>query len=224
MPADSACLRVQNQKAALKTHGVTAFTADQLAERDAEIRGAGYEEGVQDGIEATIAAQEEDMGKACVSKVVMGYGGGASIAAQQRLARFKHTFTFQDMRQTRIQTGKENEILRSSAAAASAAVSNAEKQRVAAILEDETLERVLETTLERYQLDEGSADVIMQAGVPELPFGGVGASGMGRYHGRSGFDTFSHDKAVLRRPFRFDFKLRYPPYGLDLNLLRRLAG
>ena len=67
-------------------------------------------------------------------------------------------------------------------------------------------------------------DVIMQAGVPELPFGGVGASGMGRYHGRSGFDTFSHDKAVLRRPFRFDFKLRYPPYGLDLNVLRRLAG
>ena len=50
MPADSACLRVQNQKAALKTHGVTAFTADQLAERDAEIRGAGYEEGVQDGM------------------------------------------------------------------------------------------------------------------------------------------------------------------------------
>ena len=92
MAADSACLRAQNQKAALKTHGVTAFTADQLAERDAEIRGAGYEEGVQDGIEATIAAQEEDMGKACVSKVVMGYGGGASIAAQQRLARFKRTF------------------------------------------------------------------------------------------------------------------------------------
>ena len=104
---------VQNQKAALKTHGVTAFTADQLAERDAEIRGAGYEEGVQDGIEATIAAQEEDMGKACVAKVVMGYGGGASIAAQQRLARFKHTFTFQDMRQTRIRLGKENEINRS---------------------------------------------------------------------------------------------------------------
>ncbi|MGB1416928.1 MAG: aldehyde dehydrogenase family protein [Synechococcus sp.] len=67
-------------------------------------------------------------------------------------------------------------------------------------------------------------DVVMQAGVPELPFGGVGASGMGSYHGRNGFETFSHAKSVLKRPFRFDFKLRYPPYGIDLNVLRRLAG
>ena len=67
-------------------------------------------------------------------------------------------------------------------------------------------------------------DVVMQAGVPDLPFGGVGGSGMGNYHGKAGFDTFSHAKAVLRRPFRFDFKVRYPPYGVDLNLLRRLAG
>ena len=67
-------------------------------------------------------------------------------------------------------------------------------------------------------------DVVMQAGVPDLPFGGVGGSGMGSYHGKAGFDTFSHAKAVLRRPFRFDFKVRYPPYGVDLNLLRRLAG
>lgn len=67
-------------------------------------------------------------------------------------------------------------------------------------------------------------DVVMQAGVPELPFGGVGASGMGSYHGRHGFETFSHAKSVLKRPFRFDFKLRYPPYGVDLNVLRRLAG
>ena len=67
-------------------------------------------------------------------------------------------------------------------------------------------------------------DVVMQAGVPDMPFGGVGGSGMGSYHGQSGFDTFSHRKAVLRRPFRFDFKVRYPPYKLDLNVLRRLAG
>lgn len=67
-------------------------------------------------------------------------------------------------------------------------------------------------------------DVIMQAGIPEMPFGGVGGSGMGSYHGRAGFETFSHQKAVLKRPFRFDFKVRYPPYKLDLNVLRRLAG
>ncbi len=40
----------------------------------------------------------------------------------------------------------------------------------------------------------------VQLAVPGLPFGGVGASGMGAYHGRAGFDTFSHAKAVLRRP------------------------
>ncbi len=67
-------------------------------------------------------------------------------------------------------------------------------------------------------------DVMMQAGVPDLPFGGVGGSGMGSYHGQAGFNTFSHAKSVLRRPFRLDFKLRYPPYDIDLNLLRRFAG
>ena len=67
-------------------------------------------------------------------------------------------------------------------------------------------------------------DVVMQAGIPELPFGGVGASGMGSYHGHNGFKTFSHYKAVLKRGFRFDFKLRYPAYSADLNVLRRIAG
>ncbi|MDV6327327.1 aldehyde dehydrogenase family protein [Idiomarina sp. Sol25] len=47
----------------------------------------------------------------------------------------------------------------------------------------------------------------------ELPFGGVGRSGMGRYHGKWGFDTFSHLKPVMRRSFRFDVALRYPPYS-----------
>nr|WP_255100061.1 aldehyde dehydrogenase family protein [Synechococcus sp. L2F] len=67
-------------------------------------------------------------------------------------------------------------------------------------------------------------DVVMQVGVPELPFGGVGPSGMGRYHGQSGFDTFSHLRSVLRRPFRFDVPLRYPPYGDRLGLIKRLMG
>jgi aldehyde dehydrogenase (NAD+) len=67
-------------------------------------------------------------------------------------------------------------------------------------------------------------DVIMHVGVPNLPFGGVGASGMGAYHGKAGFDTFSHQRAVLRRPFRLDAPFRYPPYGNRLPLLRRLLG
>ena len=67
-------------------------------------------------------------------------------------------------------------------------------------------------------------DVIMHVGVPELPFGGVGSSGMGSYHGRAGFDTFSHQRSVLRRPFRFDAPFRYPPYSDRLPLIRRLLG
>ncbi|MGB3724651.1 MAG: aldehyde dehydrogenase family protein [Glaciecola sp.] len=46
---------------------------------------------------------------------------------------------------------------------------------------------------------------------PELPFGGVGVSGMGRYHGKYGFDTFSHQKSVLRRSFSLENSLRYMP-------------
>jgi len=47
---------------------------------------------------------------------------------------------------------------------------------------------------------------------PELPFGGVGNSGMGRYTGWFGFETFSHMKPVMKRSFRFDAPMRYPPY------------
>ena len=48
---------------------------------------------------------------------------------------------------------------------------------------------------------------------PELPFGGVGASGMGRYSGWYGFETFSHMKPVMTRSLRFDPPIRYPPYN-----------
>ncbi len=67
-------------------------------------------------------------------------------------------------------------------------------------------------------------DVVLQAGIPELPFGGVGASGMGRYHGKAGFDNFSHYKSILKRPFWLDLNFRYPPYKLDLSLLNKLIG
>ncbi|MEY4840897.1 MAG: hypothetical protein RLZZ374_1805 [Cyanobacteriota bacterium] len=67
-------------------------------------------------------------------------------------------------------------------------------------------------------------DVVMQAGLAELAFGGVGSSGMGSYHGQAGFDTFSHQRSLLRRPFAFDLPFRYPPYGSKLNLVKRLLG
>ncbi|MGW5075252.1 aldehyde dehydrogenase family protein [Rhodococcus sp. NPDC004095] len=58
---------------------------------------------------------------------------------------------------------------------------------------------------------------------PQLPFGGVGASGMGSYHGRYGFEALSHRKSVLLKPQRPDLKLVYPPYtAATLKLMRKL--
>ncbi len=67
-------------------------------------------------------------------------------------------------------------------------------------------------------------DVVLQAGIPELPFGGVGTSGMGKYHGKAGFDNFTHYKSVLKRPFWLDLNFRYPPYKLDISLLNKLIS
>lgn len=55
-------------------------------------------------------------------------------------------------------------------------------------------------------------DTTLHLAVSSLPFGGVGESGMGSYHGRFSFDSFSHKKAVLRRSFAGDAPARYPPY------------
>jgi aldehyde dehydrogenase (NAD+) len=55
----------------------------------------------------------------------------------------------------------------------------------------------------------------------DLPFGGVGDSGMGAYHGKTGFDVFSHHKSVLRKPTRPDLKLLYPPYRPSVEKLVR---
>jgi len=58
---------------------------------------------------------------------------------------------------------------------------------------------------------------------PNLPFGGVGPSGMGAYHGRDSFETFSHRKSVVTKSTRVDPKLAYPPYTrLKTQLLKRL--
>jgi aldehyde dehydrogenase (NAD+) len=57
----------------------------------------------------------------------------------------------------------------------------------------------------------------------ELPFGGVGYSGMGSYHGQWGFDTFSHLKSIMKRSFWFDLDVRYAPFNATkLWLLRKL--
>jgi aldehyde dehydrogenase (NAD+) len=55
-------------------------------------------------------------------------------------------------------------------------------------------------------------DAIMHITNPNLPFGGVGQSGTGSYHGKAGFDTFSHQKSVFKKPSLFEVPLKYPPY------------
>lgn len=56
-------------------------------------------------------------------------------------------------------------------------------------------------------------DTILHITGENMPFGGVGESGMGSYHGKAGFDTFSHEKSILRSSSVLDIGLRYPPYG-----------
>jgi aldehyde dehydrogenase (NAD+) len=68
----------------------------------------------------------------------------------------------------------------------------------------------------------GANVTLLHLAVPGLPFGGVGNSGMGAYHGKSGFDTFSHRKAFLQRPTKFDPPVTYPPYSsIKRRILRK---
>jgi aldehyde dehydrogenase (NAD+) len=68
-------------------------------------------------------------------------------------------------------------------------------------------------------------DTLLHFSHPDLPFGGVGESGLGSYHGEAGFKRLSHAKSVLHRSGAFDFSARYPPYSAGkLKFLRRIFG
>ncbi len=82
--------------------------------------------------------------------------------------------------------------------------------------DDDAVEKVLAET------SSGGVSVngtLLHIGLPELPFGGIGPSGMGAYHGKTGFETFSHLKSVYQKSTRLDLKVLYPPYS---NLKERL--
>lgn len=65
-------------------------------------------------------------------------------------------------------------------------------------------------------------DTVIHLATPYMGFGGVGESGMGAYHGKMGFETFSHKKSIVCKSSLFDFPMRYQPYtGFDLKLIRR---
>jgi len=65
-------------------------------------------------------------------------------------------------------------------------------------------------------------DTISHIGSQELPFGGIGESGMGSYHGKASFDTFTHRRSILFRSNLLDIPLRYPPYRDRVSLLQLL--
>lgn len=77
--------------------------------------------------------------------------------------------------------------------------------------------------IEQYSFGGGVInDCLTHLAVPDLPFGGIGSSGMGHYHGKSSFETFSHSKSILKRGLWPDPNLRYPPYEKKLSLLRKI--
>lgn len=64
-------------------------------------------------------------------------------------------------------------------------------------------------------------DTVMHLAGSSMPFGGVGASGMGSYHGKYSFRTFSHEKSVLKKSTVIDIPMRYAPYPKSLRIIKK---
>jgi aldehyde dehydrogenase (NAD+) len=79
----------------------------------------------------------------------------------------------------------------------------------------------IKSTIEKYSFGGGVInDLLIHFGNHRLPFGGVGASGMGKYHGKHGFNTFSNTKPIVKRGNWFDPSFRYAPYKGKMSLLK----
>jgi acyl-CoA reductase-like NAD-dependent aldehyde dehydrogenase len=65
-------------------------------------------------------------------------------------------------------------------------------------------------------------DTLAHLGNHNLPFGGVGSSGMGAYHGKRSFETFSHIKSIMKKSFWLDIPFRYAPYEGKLKWVKRV--
>ncbi len=80
-----------------------------------------------------------------------------------------------------------------------------------------------DSLMEKYAFGGGCVNHIAHhLGCPDLPFGGIRASGVGAYHGKYGFEAFTHYKAILDASPRFDFGLKYPPYKNRASWLKWL--
>jgi aldehyde dehydrogenase (NAD+) len=66
-------------------------------------------------------------------------------------------------------------------------------------------------------------DTVAHLGNLELPFGGIGQSGFGSYHGKSSFDVFSQQKSIMKKSRWLDIPLRYPPYKNKFKWLKKLS-
>jgi len=86
-------------------------------------------------------------------------------------------------------------------------------------------QRLVEKVLRNAEFGGGCInDVIMNLANHYLPFGGLGSSGMGNYHGAYSFDTFTHQKSVFKSNVLLDVCLRYPPYNTKkLNAIRKIT-
>jgi len=79
----------------------------------------------------------------------------------------------------------------------------------------------IEKTINKFSFGGGVVnDLLIHFGNDRLPFGGVGTSGMGKYHGKHGFDCFSHDTSIMKRGNWIDPSFRYPPYNGKVSLLK----
>ena len=65
-------------------------------------------------------------------------------------------------------------------------------------------------------------DTVIQITNKRLPFGGVGQSGIGAYHGKITFDIFSHHKAIIKKANWFEAPVRYPPYNVPIKFVKKI--
>ena len=65
-------------------------------------------------------------------------------------------------------------------------------------------------------------DTVVHLATSHMPFGGVGSSGMGGYHGKASFDTFTHEKSILKKSRFIDVPIRYAPFGDKLDIIKKL--
>lgn len=65
-------------------------------------------------------------------------------------------------------------------------------------------------------------DTVSHVGNTNLPFGGIGSSGLNAYHGKTSFDTFTHAKSMMKRNTNIPMRLAFPPYKNKLKIVKSL--